>query len=379
MPYATASRSFILPGVDYTSLACISMSDLQQGSEYASPASDIGFNIVGSSVPDIGTYPELARFLWVNATTGEINFYDGTAWRQATAAASISAGSLDLNVFDVSGELAYGILRVNSSSTAVEVVAFSTLIADGSIPITKLTPSASNGVMVVTDSGTVQWMSYSTFFNTMLASATFPISQLSKGPAGAVTTYLTTNAAGTVVSWAALDIVGGIGTGTLPINKLVGGTDTYVMTMVGTTPTWVAPAAAPPISKEVQSLDMALPALASKSAGIDCTSLGGAPKRMQLTLRCVADDPPGPAPATQFFVGDTVDCSTAVQESNGDHAFMLYYQESDKKVYIIRREGSGGSPGLYLYNVRNDGGATVGGVSPLLTDASWRLDFYAWA
>ena len=361
MPYATASRSFLLPGVDYTSLACISMSDLQQGAEYTSPASDIGLNIVGATVPDVAIYPELERFLWVNPSTGEINFYDGTAWRPATAAASIADGTLSLAKLDVSGELAYGILRVNSSSTAVEVVAFSSLIADGSIGLSKITPSASNGVMVVTDSGTVQWMSYSTFFNTMLSSATFPITQLSKGPSGATVTYLTTNAAGTVVSWATLDIVGGIGTGTLPIDKLAAGTDTYILTMVGTTPTWAAPTVYP-ISKEVQSLGVAIPAAGAK-ATIDITALGGMPKRTQLNLRCTAVGGDG-----EFAEDDIIDCSTAVQNTTtGDHAFTMYSRGTNS--YIISQAGTF-TPGVY----QPSDGTTYN-----IDTSKWVIDFYAWA
>ena len=172
MAFAQSTRSYAMPGVDWAGLTTITPSDLQNGLEYASPASDIGYNIVSETTPDAVTNYELVNFLWIKKSTSLLSYYDGASWTPVKCLAEIPAQTITLDKIDASGETANYIVRVDAAAQTLEAVAFSSLIADGSIDVVKLTPSGTNNTVAMTVGGVVSWVQYNTLFSSMLASRT---------------------------------------------------------------------------------------------------------------------------------------------------------------------------------------------------------------
>ncbi len=85
----------------------------------AAPTTDIGFIIVGESTPDAVTYPELVRFAWLKASTGELRYYNGASWELIASNVSIAAGTVTSTMLSSSGGTAYQILAVNAAGTSV--------------------------------------------------------------------------------------------------------------------------------------------------------------------------------------------------------------------------------------------------------------------
>jgi hypothetical protein len=113
-----SSRQFLEEGYDPTMDACISKAKLLQMFRAALPTTDIGFVIVGAATPSVVTYPELARFLWMDLT-GNLYRWNGASWSLVTTSVSIANGSITPLKLSVSGGTPYQILAINSAGTAV--------------------------------------------------------------------------------------------------------------------------------------------------------------------------------------------------------------------------------------------------------------------
>jgi len=177
-----ASRRFIVIGLDPTGLPNgITKAQLLQMTEAAGPDSDIGFLFIGGVAPVIATYPETARFIWLNISNGEIRYYTGASWQLCTATVNIAAGSVTISKLSVSGGAAYNLIRVNAGATAFEFVTPVNAIADGTLPIAKLDGAVGNNVLA-SIADVQSWVSYAT-----LAAAIQPllpdiaITQITKG------------------------------------------------------------------------------------------------------------------------------------------------------------------------------------------------------
>jgi len=77
-----SSRNFFNAGLDLASLpSAATNAQIQQALVQANPASGLGIIIYQSTTPDVATYTEYATFLWINTTTGELKYWNGTSWQ----------------------------------------------------------------------------------------------------------------------------------------------------------------------------------------------------------------------------------------------------------------------------------------------------------
>lgn len=144
-----ATRSYLVPGSDptiYPDGDPIPSSVLLQLVDNGAPESDIGFFIISATAPDPVAHPDLARFGWVNSSTGALKRWNGSSWTDFNLLSSINgaalaAGSVALTALAPSGP-AGGVVRLNLAGTGYEVVALSSLIASGSLTINVLEPLA---------------------------------------------------------------------------------------------------------------------------------------------------------------------------------------------------------------------------------------------
>lgn len=166
----------------------ITASHLLQLVRELQPAEGFGFVVYGNTAPDVGTYPELSRFLWVdtNDTPHVLKEWDGSGWSAFTPADDSLNGRV---------------------------------LIDNSVALAKLAVSVADiGKVLIARSGGPQWESVID----NIGAGTIPLSKLS-APAVPIGAYLTLTAANTL-GWQVLhgeDIISRIVNGTLPINRLV--------------------------------------------------------------------------------------------------------------------------------------------------------------
>lgn len=93
------------------------------------PTTDIGLLIVQEATPDVGTYPEFARFSWLKPSTGDLKYYNGSSWQYAKTSTAIPSGSITIALLSASGGSPYQIMAVNSSGTAITFQNLASLLA----------------------------------------------------------------------------------------------------------------------------------------------------------------------------------------------------------------------------------------------------------
>lgn len=355
-------------GIDPTATWGIYASVLLQLIRQATPNSYRGLVIYDSATPTVtGAYAWQKRCLWINTSDWQIYKYNtGTSsWEPVTstiAAGSITdtmlAGSISISKLSVGIGNANKVLQVNVGGTALQFSAVSSLIAAGSISQSQVAAGPLGASYCwVSDGGVNGWALISDLPGYFYSNSV-PIGTLVGPGAGTTERHLTADTSG-VIGWRTFSYT--IPDDSITYLKLAstGGTAGQVLTVVGSDVLWATPTV-PPVSKEVASTSIAIPAGGAK-ATVSITALSGMPKRMQLLLRCISAD-------GEFSNGDIVDCSTAVQNSvTGDHAFCLV--ATGTNAYIIAQAGS-----LNIAVYKPSDGTTYN-----ITAAKWVLDFYAWA
>lgn len=128
-----ASRQFLVEGYDPTLDSCVPISTLLQMFRASGPHTDVGYIVSAeeSALPDVTTYPELARFLVRGLSggtpTGNIYFYNGTSWQLISAILNMPDGSISAAKLAPSG-FSYYVWANNAGATEVVPTPITTIL-----------------------------------------------------------------------------------------------------------------------------------------------------------------------------------------------------------------------------------------------------------
>lgn len=176
-----ATRNFFAPGVDPDSVSPwpATQADMEVMFRQMTPATDLGMCIQQSSVPNVVTYTELATFLWLKTTTGELHYYDGAGWEKVRAITSVEASDVTGVLDAFTGLGASRVLRRNAANNAYEWVASSSLFSSNSFPVANLANAAGSGYVVTSTTGGA-WTTelFSTLWDTRFGLTQLPIIQI---------------------------------------------------------------------------------------------------------------------------------------------------------------------------------------------------------
>lgn len=141
----------------------------------ANPASGLGIIIYQSTTPDVATYTEYATFLWINTTTGELKYWNGTSWQLVSGFATIADASVTVAKLSPSGGAALQLIRINAGGTAFEFVNPADLFSTNSFPLNRLVNAIGAGYVPYSDgSGVYTSALLATLINTWLTTANIP-------------------------------------------------------------------------------------------------------------------------------------------------------------------------------------------------------------
>lgn len=141
----------------------------------ANPASGLGIIIYQSTTPDVATYTEYATFLWINTTTGELKYWNGTSWQLVSGFATIADASVTVAKLSPTGGAALQLIRINAGGTAFEFVNPADLFSTNSFPLNRLVNAIGAGYVPYSDGSGVYTSSLlATLINTWLTTANIP-------------------------------------------------------------------------------------------------------------------------------------------------------------------------------------------------------------
>jgi len=171
-----SSRNFFNAGLDLASLpSAATNAQIQQALVQANPASGLGIVIYQSTTPDVATYTEYATFLWINTSTGELKYWNGTSWQLVSGFATIADASVTVAKLSPSGGAALQLIRINAGGTAFEFVNPADLFSANSFPLNKLVNASGAGYVPYSDGSGVYTSSLlTTLINTWLTTANIP-------------------------------------------------------------------------------------------------------------------------------------------------------------------------------------------------------------
>lgn len=183
-----SSRQFFAEGLDPTGLACISTADLLQMFRAGYPVDPFGLFIKSASTPDVATYPELARFNWLNSTNGELKYYTGVAWDLVKASFNIPDGSIGYAKLVGSGT-PNSLFKIGADGTTVTEITIASLFAAGSISLSTLANISALKVLGSIAGGAVSQLDFVDVFNNSIPDITLgsiPVDTLSVGTSGQI-------------------------------------------------------------------------------------------------------------------------------------------------------------------------------------------------
>lgn len=171
-----ATRNFFIPGIDPDSVSPwpATQADMEVMFRQMYPATDLGMCIQQSSVPNVVTYTELATFLWLKTTTGELHYYDGAGWEKVRATTSIETSDVTGVLDAFTGLGASKVLRRNAANNAYEWVSAGSLFSTNSFPVANLANAAGTGYVLTSTTGGA----WTTELFSALWSAQFGITEL---------------------------------------------------------------------------------------------------------------------------------------------------------------------------------------------------------
>ena len=159
----------LVEGLDITGFANVTDSQLLQMIRQALPGANFGVVLYGTTTPDVGNNPWMARCVWLDSNDDPPSprFYNASspAWELlkvpdgsiTNAKIAIGAIDIDSNKIDVSGGTAGQILALNSGGTLLEWVTLVSHITANTLPIAKLVKGGTS-TFLKTDSGdNVAW------------------------------------------------------------------------------------------------------------------------------------------------------------------------------------------------------------------------------
>lgn len=149
-----SSRNFFVAGLDLALLGSdATNAQILQALNQAYPASGLGLIIYQSTTPDVSIYTEYVTFLWINTTTGELKYWNGTSWQLISGIASIADSTVTLAKLSASGGTALQLIRVNAGATAFEFVNPADIFSVNSIALNKLVNAAGPGYVMYSGGG----------------------------------------------------------------------------------------------------------------------------------------------------------------------------------------------------------------------------------
>jgi len=171
-----SSRNFFNAGLDLTLLpSAATNAQIQQALVQANPASGLGIIIYQSTTPDVASYPEYVTFLWINTSTGELKYWNGTSWQLVSGFATIVDASVTVAKLSPTGGAALQLIRINAGGTAFEFVNPADLFSTNSFPLNKLVNASGAGYVPYSGGGGVYAEALlTTLINTWLATANIP-------------------------------------------------------------------------------------------------------------------------------------------------------------------------------------------------------------
>ncbi len=223
-----AIREYLSRQVDFTTEGCVIPAALNQGFDTLQPDSDIGLIIWSELAPDTSTYPAIKKFMWVatnslGAWTGAVYLWKETDWQLLNLANGqlILPGTIDISSFSTDGSMPQDIIQVNALGDGYQFVNLVDAIPANSIDLTKLVATPANNGQIPLVVGGV-W-TYSTL-NTalivgLIANNSLPITKLTPGLGKQV---IRTKADATAVEW--VEPLTLLEDNSIPITKLSPGT-----------------------------------------------------------------------------------------------------------------------------------------------------------
>lgn len=141
-----STRAFLVSGIDLSLLPSeATNAQILQAIQEAKPASGLGLLIYQSTTPDVATYTEYATFIWINTSTGELKYWNGSSWQLVLGKASISDSSVAIGKLSPTGGTALQLIRINAGATAFEFVNAADLFAANSFAVNKLVNAVGSG------------------------------------------------------------------------------------------------------------------------------------------------------------------------------------------------------------------------------------------
>lgn len=193
-------------------MECITKSAVQQAIDTAYPFEKQGFVIWSDDAPDVVADPLLAYFIWgktvLDVPNKEFYFYNGTSWEliPLVDGALLADGSVPLTKLSLVGSSPYFIVQVNSLGTALIWTSIASAIQNNTIPPAKLLISDNVNSYVLTSIAGVKNFTLISDLVTLITDNTLPTSKLIRGAADALGLYLRTKLDGTDVEWARVDV-----------------------------------------------------------------------------------------------------------------------------------------------------------------------------
>lgn len=175
-----STRAFLTAGLDLSLLPSeATNAQILQAIQEAKPASGLGLLIYQSTTPDVATYTEYATFIWINTSTGELKYWNGSSWQLISGKASIADSTVTISKLSPTGGSALQLIRINSGATAFEFVNAADIFSNNTLPLTRLVNAASSGYVMYSGVGGV-WETalLTTLLNNWLATKDIPLTDV---------------------------------------------------------------------------------------------------------------------------------------------------------------------------------------------------------
>lgn len=381
---------YIQPGLDPTALSsCITTEQLLQMFQAAffgeSEEGSTGAVTWSQNAPDVSTYPQEVRQLWMeldvnNDPTGNIYYYKQGSWELlfTFSGANIIDGTLPLSKLSLTGSAALYIIQVNGAGTALTWTSVPNAIQNGSLALTKLTAAGAGTFFPLSTNGSIAWTATSDFntyitglaVNKLAPSATNgwilktvggvvvwaapdTVSSLPAFSVADALKLLRVKSDGSAAEWVAVTSVTG-----LSISQFTAGSDGQVVRTRGGAAAWESSFYFTPVASQA-----AIPAVGATSV-LFAHGLATEPLNFNVFLKCT--DAGGDA---GHALNDLVPVLAVMQDTGADHAAPFSFWADATNVGVVRGTAFG-SATLYVANKTT-------GVSTAITNTKWRLVAFA--
>lgn len=317
--------------------------------------------------PDYINNPWFTRCLWLDKLNGALkefikntNSWDPVSLGAVSATAQLSDNVVTLDKISPAGGSALQILRLNSGGDP-EYASLATILAANSVPLAAIykTGAAEGSVLQIVTGGTLQWTPQATLASTILATLTsYDIQKLSNKVNSSLLVIDGSGNASFVTFASFFSTI--LPDASITISKLKADTasDLQVIQRVSGVPAWATPV----FSKEQVITDsVAPPATGSNAIKTFAHTLGVKPKLVRVVLVCTTGDAP-------YSVGDEISIDTFGDVNNWGSVII---QEATKTNTVMLSLLTSAANYYRHYNLTPALAA--------ITIANWRLRLYLYA